>query len=67
MSRASEEARIRYLYRDLVLKGKLKLPFEAAKMLIGPDCAYHLYRVTEFGSGPRKTGNAVKSKKNKTQ
>lgn len=44
MNREAEEARIRYLYRDLVLRGKIRLPLDAAKRLIGPDCAYHLYR-----------------------
>jgi len=40
----AEEVRIRYLYRTLVLKGRLRLPPEAARALVGPDCAYHLYR-----------------------
>ena len=43
MKRKSEEIRIRYLYRNLILKGKLRLPLESAIKLIGPDCAYHLY------------------------
>jgi hypothetical protein len=43
MNKKSEEIRIRYLYRSLILKGKLRLPLESAKKLIGPDCAYHLY------------------------
>ncbi len=45
MKNKSEEIRIRYLYRDLVLRGKIKLPIEAAKKIVGPDCAYHLYSV----------------------
>ena len=43
MNAKAEEIRIRYLYRDLLLRGKLRLPFEAAVRIIGPDCAYHLY------------------------
>jgi len=43
MSIASEEIRLRYLYKRLVLDGKIKLSLEAAKGLVGPDCAYHLY------------------------
>ncbi len=39
----AEEMRLRALYRDYVLKGKFRLPAEAVKALIGPDCAYHLY------------------------
>jgi hypothetical protein len=39
----SEEIRLRYLYRKLILEGKVVLSFEFAKKLIGPDCAFHLY------------------------
>lgn len=38
-----EAQRIRSLYRRLVLMGKAKLPLEAGRKLVGPDCAYHLY------------------------
>ncbi|GAB6061751.1 hypothetical protein JCM30394_04800 [Deferrisoma palaeochoriense] len=27
-----------------MVRGKLRLPPEAARALVGPDCAYHLYR-----------------------
>lgn len=40
----AEEARVRYLYRHLIVRGKLRLPLRAAVELVGPDCAYHLYR-----------------------
>ncbi len=43
MSRMSEEIRLRYLYRDLILTGKVTLSLESAKKLVGPDCAFHLY------------------------
>ena len=42
-SEKSEIIRLKYKYRDLILRGKIKLPLQAAKKLIGPDCAYHLY------------------------
>ncbi len=42
----AEELRVRYLYRDLILRGRLRLPPEAAVPLVGPDCAYHLYRLS---------------------
>lgn len=45
MNRKAEEIRIRFLYRDLVLRGKISLPLEVSIKLIGPDCAYHLYSV----------------------
>lgn len=32
-----------YYYRKLIRTGKLKLPLDAAKKIIGPDTAYHLY------------------------
>lgn len=47
-TKKSEEARLRYLYRDLIRQGKIKLPYEAAVKLIGPDCAYHLYAVLDL-------------------
>jgi hypothetical protein len=43
MTEISEEIRLRYLYRKLILEGKVALSFESAKKIIGPDCAYHLY------------------------
>jgi hypothetical protein len=42
----AEGMRLRALYRDHVLKGKVRLPIAVMKALIGPDCAYHLYRVS---------------------
>jgi hypothetical protein len=43
MTMRSEEIRLRYLYRRLIVDGKAKISFEAARRLVGPDCAYHLY------------------------
>ncbi len=43
MKPVSEEIRLRYLYRRLVIDGKVKLSFDAARRLVGPDCAYYLY------------------------
>jgi hypothetical protein len=45
MINTSEELRLRYLYRRLILDGKIALSFDSAKKIIGPDCAYHLYSV----------------------
>jgi hypothetical protein len=42
-SRQAELIRKRYLYRQLILRGRARLPYRAAARLIGPDCAYHLY------------------------
>jgi len=53
MLRTSEEIRIRYLYRKLLLEGKITVSREAATKLIGPDCAFHLYAVPVRNS-PRK-------------
>ena len=43
MSERLEALRILGRYRRLVLLGRAKLPFDAARRLVGPDCAYHLY------------------------
>jgi len=63
MGRISEEIRLRYLYRDLILKGKFNVSFEAARKIVGPDCAFHLYsrldagrRKTAMNSGHRQRG-----------
>jgi hypothetical protein len=40
---ARESIRIRYKYREMILKKKIRLPVSKAVRLIGPDCAYHLY------------------------
>lgn len=47
MTDKSEELRLRYRYRKLILDGKISLSFESAKKMIGPDCAYRLYSVTD--------------------
>jgi len=44
MSDKAEIIRIKYQYRELILKRKLKMPVKTASKLIGPDCAYHLYQ-----------------------
>jgi hypothetical protein len=38
-----EAQRIRSQYRRLVLLGKARLALGAARRLVGPDCAFHLY------------------------
>jgi hypothetical protein len=43
--KTAEAMRVKYLYRALLLKGKINLPLESARKLVGPDCAYHLYFV----------------------
>jgi hypothetical protein len=54
MTNYSEEVRLRYLYRKLILEGKAVLSFESAKMLIGPDCAFHLYSNIDSKTTKRK-------------
>ncbi|MGB9730970.1 MULTISPECIES: hypothetical protein [Calditerrivibrio] len=48
----AEEIRIKAKYKELILKGKINLPTEAAKKLTGPDTAYHLYNKID----PKKRG-----------
>jgi hypothetical protein len=59
MTMRSEEIRLRYLYRRLIIDGKVNLSFEAARRLVGPDCAYHLYAL---GKGKK----AMDSKKSRS-
>ena len=54
MTNNSEEIRLRYQYRKLVLEGKVVLSFESAKKLIGPDCAFHLYSIIDSKTSKRK-------------
>lgn len=54
MSREAEEIRIRYLYRDMIIRRRIRVPFRGAVKIIGPDCAYHLYSVADFGSGNKR-------------
>jgi len=42
-SNKAEIIRLKYKYRELILKKKIRLPHKKAAKLIGPDCAYHLY------------------------
>lgn len=39
----AETARLRYAYRKLLVSGRARIPLRDAALLIGPDCAYHLY------------------------
>jgi hypothetical protein len=48
-SSKSEDIRLRYLYRRLVMRGKAKVSLASAKQLVGPDCAYHLYAALQKG------------------
>lgn len=56
MSRTEDAAaiRLRHLYRKRVLDGRpgRPLPEKAARSLVGPDCAYHLYRTFQPGTDP---------------
>jgi len=56
MNCKAEEIRIRYLYRNLILRGKIRLSLEAARKLVGPDCAYHLYSVMDVKKNRQKRG-----------
>ena len=51
MENPSEDIRLRYLYRRLILLGKVRVSMEAARNLVGPDCAYHLYAVGKDRNG----------------
>lgn len=36
--------RRKYFYRKMMIHGKVKIPARLAMKMVGPDCAYHLYR-----------------------
>ncbi|NKB66908.1 MAG: hypothetical protein GKR89_07605 [Candidatus Latescibacteria bacterium] len=55
MNKKAEALRKQYLYRRLVLSGKVDLPQSVAARLVGPDCAYHLYR--KRGAAQQKPGS----------
>jgi hypothetical protein len=61
-TRAAERdvARILGQYKRLVLLGKVRLPLAAARRLVGPDCAYHLYFRHESGRPPRRRRRAAR-------
>jgi hypothetical protein len=40
----TEYIRLKYKYRTLIIKGKIRLALKSAIKFIGPDCAYHLYK-----------------------
>jgi hypothetical protein len=40
----AEIVRKKYLYRKLLLNSKIKMSQQGAVKMVGPDCAYHLYR-----------------------
>jgi len=44
MDEKAEILRIGYKYRKILRSGIIKIPHKDAEKLIGPDCAYHLYR-----------------------
>jgi len=48
-------------YRRLILLGKVSLPLEAARRIVGPDCAYHLY-FRHAGEDPPAGGGEGKRK-----
>jgi hypothetical protein len=55
----AERTRLKYKYRRLIMKGELRLPPREAALLIGPDCAYHLYSVLP----PDKQRDGAKKKR----
>lgn len=56
MGNLPEEIRIRYLYRSLILRGKIRVTMESAKKLVGPDCAFHLYSTVKNQNGETPAG-----------
>ena len=40
----AEGTRRKYFYRKMAINGKVKIPARLAMKMVGPDCAFHLYR-----------------------
>ena len=57
MGNSSEEIRLRYLYRNLILRGGIRMPVEVARRLVGPDCAFHLYTLEGARAGEPPAGD----------
>ncbi len=57
---AAEEIRKKYLYRQLILSGKIKLPHKRAAQLVGPDCLYQLYALQKPGLTRRRRSQSRK-------
>ena len=51
---AAEILRKKNRYRELILSGKLILPFDKVAKLLGPDCMYHLYSFHRIESRRRE-------------
>ncbi|MCX7794018.1 MAG: hypothetical protein N2257_06400 [Thermodesulfovibrionales bacterium] len=51
----AEILRLKTFYRRLILFGRIKIPRDSARNLLGPDCAFHLYRTES------RKGNKVES------
>jgi hypothetical protein len=51
-------------YKRLILLGKISLPLEDAKRIVGPDCAYHLYfRHADTGTEDRGRPHATERRR----
>jgi hypothetical protein len=48
-------------YKRLILLGKVSLPLEEARRIVGPDCAYHLY-FRHGGEGPNTDEGGARKK-----
>lgn len=59
----AEEIRKKHHYRQLILSGRLKLPYQSAARLLGPDCLYHLYSKREAESTTAEKSRAGKRKR----
>ncbi len=60
---AAEVMRKKYHYRELILSGKLVLPYRQAAQLVGPDCLYHLYTLQSSKKTHRRVAKRRKSRR----
>ncbi len=68
MKPLADSIRLRYLYRRKILSGEINVSHSAARRLVGPDCAYHLYgRHTSDGEGKVARNKEKGQSKTKTR
>ena len=66
MNSRSDEIRLRYLYRKMIVMGRAKVSFESARGLVGPDCAYHLYGTMSARRTSRSNKKAGRRQRDQT-
>jgi len=57
-----EAVRKKYFYRRMIMNESVKMPARLAMKLMGPDCAFHLYRGHQPEPAQNKRGTKNRSR-----